>query len=274
WRAMHPEAMPQRSEYESGLAGSIEHMTDIYEWWQDKDAEAHDQMDRAMTQSAGVAGGAWNDMQSQMESYYESWQSQTEGILVPTQEFDLAALTEEVSGYQEQWDEAARRAMAVVKGGPANEWAAPMGLESKEEALQYVRDFYAGKLPEDVNWDAAIAQYQQQMEQAVGQQNLSAIFEQKLTEAGLGPDSELVAQALGAPFAAAGSDSATQFAQSFADYDWSTAADQPGKDFTAGFLGAASTALSKPEATADFRNNMRSFIIGVVQDYFFGGSQP
>ncbi len=226
--------------------------------------------------SDGIASavGGYSDLQHAMESYYESWRSQAEGILVPTQQFDLAALTEEVSGYQDQWDEAARRAMAVVKEGPQNEWAAQMGLGSREEALQYVRDFYAGKMPEAVNWDAAIATFQQQMEQTVGQQNLGAMFQQKLMEAGLGLDNELVMQAMGAPFAAAGAGSAEEFALAVQQYDWTTLGDDPGKSFATSFLGAAGSALSSPGSTAGFKNSIKSFIISTVQEYFFGGAKP
>lgn len=239
-----------------------------------KNMNALDAVNEAARAAGRSATAAWNDMQSQMEQYYESWQSQAEGILTPTQQFDLAALTEEVSGYQEQWDEAARRAMAVVKGGPENEWAAQMGLGSREEALQYVRDFYAGKMPEAVNWDAAIATFQQQMEQTVGQQNLGAMFQQKLMEAGLGLDNELVMQAMGAPFAAAGAGSAEEFALAVQQYDWATLGDDPGKSFATSFLGAAGSALSSPGSTAGFKNSIKSFIISTVQEYFFGGAKP
>jgi hypothetical protein len=126
-----------------------------------------------------------------------------------------------------------------------------------------------------VNWEAAIAQYQQQMEETLGQQNLASMFQSKLIEAGLGPDSDLVAEALGAPFAAAGTESATAFAQSLADFDWGSNVGEPaGSGFASAFLGAAGAALAKPGAASAFRDSMQSFVINVVQEYFFGGAQP
>ena len=90
-----------------------------------------------------------------------------------------------------------------------------MGLGSKEQALKYVQDFYAGLIPEDVNWDAAIAAYQQQTQQTVGMQNLQTMFQQELLEAGLGPSNPLVAQSLGDPLGIAGNDAAVAFSEQF-----------------------------------------------------------
>lgn len=166
------------------------------------------------------AGGAYNDLQKDMEAYYESWQSQAEGVLQPTQSFDLTALEDQLGMHQDKWDEAARRAMDVVNRGGESPWSAKMGLDSKEAALQYVRDFYAGKLPDDVNWEAAIDQYRTQMEGMIGQQNLQAMFQEKLVGAGLGPDSSLVMQALEGPFANAGTQSGDVFVSAFQGLDW------------------------------------------------------
>lgn len=214
------------------------------------------------------AGGAYNDLQSAMESYYQSWQSQAEGILAPTQSFDLSAMEQELGIWTDKWDEPARRAMDVFKKGTESPWAEPMGLGSKEEALQYVRDFYAGRLPEDVNWDAAIGQYQQQMEQMLGQQNLAAMFQEKLVTAGWGPENETVMAALEAPFTPGGTNSAQAFATAFSDYDWEGTATATSDRI----MSALSAELSK--GAGKYAPWFESFVIRTVERVFFGGEKP
>jgi hypothetical protein len=217
--------------------------------------------------SAGASG--YDDLQSAMESYYESWRSQAQGILSPTQDFDLGALTEEVYGYQDKWDEPARRAMDVVKLGAESPWAAQMGLGGKEQALQYVKDFYAGLLPEEVNWEAAIGQYQAQMEGLLGQQNLGAMFEEKLIGAGWGPDNAAVALALEAPFAPAGTDSAAAFAGAFTGYDWGVMGTDTGELILTGLR------QRMERGDARLTSVIESLVISTVRNYISaGGALP
>lgn len=214
------------------------------------------------------AGGAYNDLQQQMESYYQSWQQQSAGILAPTQQFDLDALEAELGIWTEKWDEPARRAMDVFKHGTASPWADVMGLESREEALQYMRDFYAGKLPEDVNWEAAIGVYQRQMEGMLGQQNLQGLFQEKLIGAGWGPDNATVMAALEAPFQPAGVSSAAVFADAFTGNDWTMV----GQTTASAIQSGLATQLEKRDQR--FTSAIEGIIIDVVRRHFFGGATP
>ncbi len=214
------------------------------------------------------AKSGFNELQRAMESYYESWASQAEAILTPTQTVDMEALMEEVYGYQEKWDEVARRAMDVVKLGAESPWAQPMGLESKEEALQYIRDFYAGKLPEAVNWEAAIGQYQTQMEGIAGQKTLSQMFQEQLIGAGWGPENETVMAALEAPFEPSGTSAATSFANAFAEYDWNAT----GMSVSDLILSGVTYQLN--HGKAPYTDWFASFIVKTVKDFFFAGAEP
>lgn len=227
------------------------------------DQEAYNQMiitgtslteDHWETQRKGAAAASssYSDLQSAMESYYDSWQSQAAAMLDPTQSLDFTALEAELGMRQEAFDENARRAMAVAERGPEaeREWAELLGLGSRQEALQYVKDFYAGALPEEAyNWDAAIAQFEQKMQGMLGQQRLEGIFQEKLTAAGLGVDSPLVMQALEGPFAGSGVGAAEAFMVSFSDQfnqeDWSGLASGAGEAIKEGILTAARDAGSK-----------------------------
>ncbi len=222
------------------------------------------------THETGISNAVsgYDTLKSSMESYYESWASQAESILTPTQTVDMEALMEEVYGYQEKWDEAARRAMDVVKLGAESPWAQPMGLESKEEALQYIRDFYAGKLPEAVNWEAAISQYQLQMEGMIGEQNLATLFQEKLIGAGWGPENEAVMMALGAPFEPGGEAAAASFANAFVDYDWESMAASSSALILTGLVDH----LNKGQT--QYSDQFERFIISVVKRVFFAGAEP
>lgn len=217
----------------------------------------------------GVTGAVagYGGLKSAMEDYYKSWSSQAQGILSPTQDFDLNALTEEVYGYQDKWDEKARRAMDVVKQGTDSPWAGEMGLGGKEDALAYVRDFYAGRLPEDVNWGAAVGQYQQQMEMGLGQQNLASLFEEKLLGSGWGPEGEALAT-LQSSFGPGGESAATAFAESFTGHDW----DSMTMTASERILTGLSTHLNSGQSR--YSDQFERFVISVVKRVFFNGAEP
>jgi hypothetical protein len=220
------------------------------------------------THNQGIsdAVGGYSDLTNAMESYYDSWASQAAGILAPTQSFDIEGLMEEVYGYQDKWDEPARRAMDVVKKGLESPWAAEMGLGGKEDALQYIRDFYAGNKPDEVNWESAIGVYQRQMEGQVGQQNLASMFQEQLVGAGWGPENADVMAALGAPMEAAGLEAAGTFAVSFTGLDWKAqVGDKVGKFITDGVAKAFEN--SDPR----FTGIVEGMVLRTISNFFGGG---
>jgi len=218
------------------------------------------------------AGGAYKDLTTDMESYYSSWASQAQGILTPTQSFDMGALEEEVYGYQEKWDENARRAMDVVKLGGDSPWAAQMGLDGKADALQYVKDFYNGLKPEDINWDAAMGDYQDKVSGQLGQENLQRLFEEQLISADMGPGSTLIGDQFTASMADAGlnagTDAAANFTSTFTGVDWATEVGDPvGKWILNGVSSAFDSGTSK------FKSSLTTMVLTIIRDYFGAGGE-
>lgn len=252
---------PQANEYATNMEYQVALLN-----YRASEAEA------AANKEAAAGVSAWNEQKTAMESYYQSWQSSADAITEPTQALDWDALEKQAGlPRQDAFDENARRAADVVAKGAESPWVTQAGMTNPQEALQYMKDFYSGRLGEEqYNWQAGIDQYREQTEQTVGEQNLAAQFQAKLAEAGLGPDSALVADAFNFDLSGAGGLSATNFAEAFKGFDWPKLVGQP---VGAAILSGASTALAKPNSA--FTGNMKAFIVDVVDDYFFGGAhQP
>jgi len=167
--------------------------------------------------------------------------------------------------HEDTWDENARRAMDVVNRGAESEWSAKMGLETPQEALGYMEQFYAGKLNADqYNMGAAADAFRQQMEGMVGAERLQGMLGDALSGAGLGPDSTLVADALGPQ----GAPAAEAFATAFAAHDWPKLGTSTG----AAFIGAFGTALKQP-GTA-FTTTVRQVCESIFQDWLNRNGMP
>jgi hypothetical protein len=207
---------PWRSEYGTGVEGEMAYRTAQMEYATRKVAAANDDLAMSQTHMGASGTSAWNDLQSAMESYYSSWQSSAAGITDPTQSVDYTQMEDQLGMHQDTFDENRRRAMSVVEEGMSSEWASKMGFGGQADALQYVKDFDAFRLPTDqYNWAAGAGQYAEQMGQQAGANNMQAMMQQYLQENGLGPDNPMIAQALGDPLGIAGGDAATAFADRF-----------------------------------------------------------
>jgi len=247
------------------------------DWYETESDFITSHADWAVSEYERVASAgktAFNGMQSEMEKLYSAWESEASAAISPTQSIDFDAEEAALGQRTDEFDEKARRAMSVVKEGTGNEWAGPMGFESREEALQYVKDFYAGKLPEtEYNWDAAIANVQEQQGQASGQQWMIDMLAQKM---GFGAGGEGLDLGAAMGFAGGTADeagavdtglnggtAATAFGDSFKAYDW---LNNVGKPVGENILSGAITALQKPSTA--FTDSMKNFVIAVVHDYY------
>lgn len=249
-KALAGTDQPWRSEYGSGTAGMLAYGAAMIEWAADQYTSATQDIAAAHQTMASSGASGWNDLQSAMESYYSSWQSLAATAISPTQSFDLAALQDQMGMHVDTWDENARRAMDVVNRGLESPWASQMGLSSPEQALQYVQDFYAGRLgAEQYNLDAAVEQVRQQVETQAGQANLQAMLEQALMGAGLGPGNSLVAQALGDPLGIAGTDGANLFGDNFTSAMAAVDFRSPAEDAAAQVLAGWTAGMQSPSDT-------------------------
>lgn len=233
---------------------AMEYATRLADW----------QISEAQRAATG-SGGAYEDATASLDSYLSAYQSAQQGLLSPTMGADITALEDRLGMHTETWDEKAKRALDVVNRGMESPWAAPMGLESQQEALQYYKDFYAGGLPEEEYGEgmgAAVEQFRSRMEAMIGQQNLQGMFSDALASAGLGPDSALVADALGPQ----GGPAAEAFATAFAAHDWGLVGTNAGAAIGKTLPGAMTAALKNP--TAQITLGVRDLIINVVHQYF------
>lgn len=223
-------------------------------------------------ESISSAGAAYGGLTDSMESYYDAWKSKADGIassiLSPTQDVNLAAMEEKLYGRQDAFDENARRAMDVFEKGTESPWAEQLGLGSKEDAFQYIKDFYAGKLPEDqYNWDAAIGQYQDQMEQSIGADSLQKMFEEKLIGAGWGPEGAALTDALQAPMGDGGTVAAETFAGTFTAYGWVTPGTTAGEMILTGLRQRLEKGDSRVNAAVE------ALVIKTVKNFIGAGGE-
>ncbi|MHB0874515.1 MAG: hypothetical protein ACYC5O_00580 [Anaerolineae bacterium] len=182
-----------------------------------KTDEAGKDLEGLMDDMARASGSAFDSMKTQMQDYYSSWQSSAAGITGPTTPLDITQMRDESGLHKDTFDENVQRAKDVYNLGAASPWAGQLGFSDKASAIQYIEDFYGGRLGEDqYNWQAGIDQYVGQMQQQVGGQNLQAMFQEQLAAAGFGPDNPMIASALGDPLGIAGTDAAGLFGENFA----------------------------------------------------------
>jgi len=216
----------------------------------DSDADALAFAEETARKGAAAGVSAWNDQEAAMKRYYDTWESEAMAALAPTQAIDQAAL-DLAAGIPRApaFDENARRAADVVNLGAASPWATQAGMTNPQEAAQYIEDFYAGKLAEDqYNWDAAIANIEQQRSQASGQQWMLDVLAGKVGMGGAGGAAGVdldAALGMGATAAdsaaltAAGMDAATAFGDQYtaamASYDFRGPAETAARGALAGW---------------------------------------
>ncbi|MHB0874571.1 MAG: hypothetical protein ACYC5O_00860 [Anaerolineae bacterium] len=181
-------------------------------------------------------------VQSAWESAADAISGALQGIMAPTTSFDPQAWQDANGLRQDDWDEYARRGEDVVNLGNKSPWVADVGLEGLDDqavraaAAQKVEDFYAGALPNEINWQAVAQQLQEQVQSKLNWQDILAMAPEKLAEYGVSVNDADVLAAFGFDAAADGSDTASQFMDAF-----STVADTKAEAMT----GAGKTSYGK-----------------------------
>lgn len=186
---------PGRDEYESGIMGTLAWFEDMqiagYRVMRDinqKMADSQNKLASDTHTALGAAASAYDDYAQRVRSAIDS-------ILQPTQSFDVTAQLDAMGLHQDTWDEKARRAMDVFNLGTDSPWAESLGLGSKEEAAQWIKDFYLGRMPEQIDWSAFDRALAEQMEKTANWERIQEMAYQRAADMGL--DSAGVAGALG-----------------------------------------------------------------------------
>lgn len=136
----------------------------------------------------GSAGNSWDEYASRVRSAVDS-------ILQPTQSVDLGSMFEQMGLREDAWDEKARRAMDVFNLGTDSPWAESLGLSDKAGAAQWIKDFYMGRMPEQIDWSAFDTALAEANEKTANWERIKEMAYQRAS--GMGLDSAGVAGALG-----------------------------------------------------------------------------
>jgi hypothetical protein len=223
--------LPGRNEYEGGLEGTLAWLADTQSAYSDTYDDALGKMADANASFADSTASALSDAQRDWESYVGNWNSTVESMLQPSMDYGQDDFLDRIGLHENTPDEAARRMAALMQdpvgtmkqdwfGGFAAQFAVPTTLPTDQIqafAAQWLNDFEAGLHPEAIDWNTFIANYQQAMQEQTAQAELFETAKSKLIEAGLGPDSALVMQALGYGGAAQGITMGTQLSETFGD---------------------------------------------------------
>ena len=99
--------------------------------------------------------------------------------------------------YKPKWDEPARQMRAFLSGVPGEGFEAGKALLSPELLMggdqagiqnagnKYIEDFYAGLIPEDVNWDALAEDFRAKMQEKQGAERLLQVAKEEMSARGL-----------------------------------------------------------------------------------------
>jgi len=191
---------------------------------------------------------------------------------------------------EDAWDEKARRAMDVFNQGAESPWAESLGLSDKAGAAQWIKDFYMGRMPEQIDWSAFDTALAEANERTANWERIKEMAYQRAS--GMGLDSAGVAGALGsmgmggylgqvaalAGDLTAGFDSVSEpqwlssgerdasgyygaFRDTFTEGDWTRLGDAAGSAIKDAILDAAS------EAGSDFLDELAAEISPYVARY-------
>jgi len=135
----------------------------------------------------GGAGRAISEAQRLAEQRAREFQSAVESILRPTTVTGADVSATEWGAYEDKWDEYIRllRAREDI----------PYYQRAEEE-----RRFYAGLMPEQINWDAVIRDFMRKQEEEAGRQAMVQEAMRRIQEAtGMAANYAAVAEAMGIP---------------------------------------------------------------------------
>lgn len=140
------------------------------------------------------------DLMKQAEQGFRNLVSQGFQPTDVTQEDVMAT---KAGNYKDKWDEYARQVRAAMAGSQEWDWMIPDpvkqgGAQAINEWGQNILDqFYAGMMPDQVNWDAFVAQFQKNLSMAAGKERLVDRAIEELAQRGITATSEDVLSALG-----------------------------------------------------------------------------
>lgn len=140
------------------------------------------------------------DLMKQAEQGFRNLVSQGFQPTDVTQEDVLAT---KAGNYKDKWDEYARQVRAAMAGSQEWDWMIPDpvkqgGAQAINEWGQNILDqFYAGMMPDQVNWDAFVSQFQKNLAMAAGKERLVDRAIEELASRGITATSEDVLSALG-----------------------------------------------------------------------------
>jgi len=155
----------------------------------DKEAlrERERALEQARSQARSSATQAANEAKRLAEQQAREFQSAVESILRPTTVTGADVSATEWGAYEDKWDEYIRRLRARED--------IPYYQRAEEE-----RRFYAGLMPEQINWDAVIRDFMRKQEEEAGRQAMVQEAMRRIQEAtGMAANYAAVAEAMGIP---------------------------------------------------------------------------
>jgi hypothetical protein len=164
--------------------------------WDDRVQKVQDSSKDIKTTQQSIADDAKN--------IYNEWRSFAGGLLQATQVTPEDMALTDVGAYEDKWDEYVRRLRAAQTDMQSVfRKMLPTDIEQagQESINAWVKQqeemFYAGMMPDKVNWEALIADYDRALGREMGKERLLDIFLQKLAESGRTPDEYAAKKALG-----------------------------------------------------------------------------
>lgn len=121
----------------------------------------------------------WADnRKSTLEQAQENFRSMVSQALTPTDVSQEDVMATKAGNYKDKWDEYARQVRAAMAGSQEWDWMIPADVKAGgEQAINQwgqnlLDNFYAGLMPDQVDWDAFAAQFEKGLKQAAGKEAL------------------------------------------------------------------------------------------------------
>lgn len=167
----------------------------------------------------GGRGGGASNWESDMRAQAQDMRSLVESILQPTSVTAADMAATRAGTYVDAWDEYGRkmRAIAADQGSVWRQMVPVDILNQGEDAIkgwaeQQEKLFYAGRVPDQINWDDFVNRAREEVASQQARENMVAMAAQKLAEAGIGGVNAADLLGLGSPGVQIGTDAASAFA--------------------------------------------------------------
>lgn len=189
--------------------------------YENADVIAFEKWEKQQKERERLAEQASLRAQAAAERHAMELRSLVEGVLQPTQVTDLDMARTNLGTYTDQWDEYIRRIRSAATDANSawkhlipTDILAQGGDALKVWAAETEEAFYAGQMPEMVNWDAVMADIQRKVQEKAGREALVDEAVRRAQAAGIGISRGDVAAALGVQdLVGTGQNAAQQMAQ-------------------------------------------------------------